>query len=89
MHRPSEKRKQSADAPFTFHIIAVSGEVILHAEHLYVHASQPATGTDTGVMFRTCEGRCDYTGGRNHFASLDLLHTPARLARRIRETCHV
>ena len=66
--------------------IAVSGEAILHAEHLYVHVSQPATGRDTGVMFRACEGRRDYTGGRNHFASLDLLHTPARLAQRIRET---
>lgn len=40
-------------------------------------------------MFRTCEGRRDYTGGRNNFASLDLLHTPKRLAQRIREACHV
>ena len=63
--------------------IAVSGEVILHSDHLYVHASQPATGWDTGVMFRSCEGRRDYTGGRNHFVSLNLLHTPDVLARRI------
>src|SRR5437868_566462 len=60
--------------------IAVSGEVILHSDRLYVDASQPATGADTGVMFRSCEGRRDYAGDRNHFASLDLLHTPARLA---------
>ena len=65
--------------------IAVSGELILHAEHLYVHVSQPATGTDTGVMFRRCESRRDYTGGRNHFASLELLHTPELLAQRIRK----
>lgn len=65
--------------------IAVSGEVILHCDRLYVHVSQPATGADSGVMFRSCEGRHDYTGGRNHFASLARLHTPVRLARRIRE----
>jgi hypothetical protein len=63
--------------------IAVSGEVTLHADRLYVQASQPATGSDTGILFRTCEGRRDYTGGRNHFASLDLLHRPAALARLI------
>jgi hypothetical protein len=64
--------------------IAVSGEITLHSEHLYVQACQPATGHDTGIMFRTCEGRTDYTGGRNQSASLDLLHTPDLLARRIR-----
>jgi hypothetical protein len=67
--------------------IAVSGEVTLHAEHLYVQASQPATRADTGILFRTCEGRRDYTGGRNHFASLDLLHRPAELAALIRRHC--
>jgi len=66
--------------------IAVSGEVTLHGEHLYVQASQPATGCDTGILFRSCEGRRDYGGrsGRNHFASLDLLHQPEELARLIR-----
>ena len=39
---------------FTFHIIAVSGEVTLHAERLYVQACQPATGHDTGILFRLC-----------------------------------
>jgi len=57
--------------------IAVSGEVTLHADRLYVQVSQPATGSDTGILFRTCEHRRDYTGGRNNFASLDLLHRPA------------
>jgi hypothetical protein len=64
--------------------IAVSGEVTLHAERLYVQVSQPATGNDTGVLFRDCQGRRDYTGGRNNFASLDLLHRPAALAALIR-----
>ena len=69
--------------------IAVSGEVTLHADHLYVQACQPATGYDTGVLFRTCEGRKDYHGGPNNFASLDLLNRPRDLAARIREVCRV
>jgi len=69
--------------------IAVSGEIILHAARIYIHVSQPATGHDTGLMFRTCEGRKDYVGGPNNFASLDLLNQPHHLAQRIREVCHV
>ena len=64
--------------------IAVSGEVTLHADRLYVQASQSAMGFDTGILFRSCEGRRDYTGGRNNFASLDLLPRPRELARLIR-----
>ena len=64
--------------------IAVSGEATLHADRLYVQASQPATGNDSGILFRSCEGRRDYIGGRNHFASLDFLHRPRELARLIR-----
>ena len=52
--------------------IAVSGEVTLHGEHLYVQICQPATGWDSGILIRTCEGRKDYTGGANHFAPLSL-----------------
>ena len=43
--------------------IAVSGEITLHADNLYVQASQPFTRADTGILFRTCEGRKDYVGG--------------------------
>ena len=64
--------------------IAVSGEITLHADHLYVQASQPATRADTGILFRSCDGRRDYTGGRNNFASLDMLHRPDELAALIR-----
>jgi hypothetical protein len=64
--------------------IAVSGEVTLHADHLYVQVSQPATGSDTGILFRRCESRRDYVGAVNNFASLDLLGRPDELARRIK-----
>lgn len=36
------------------------------------------------VMFRSRAGRKDYVGGRNHFASVEELIEPARLAERIR-----
>src|SRR5260370_11789132 len=57
---------------FTFHITAVSGEVTMHADHVYVQACHPATGHDTGLMYRTSQGRQDYHGGPNHLASLAL-----------------
>jgi hypothetical protein len=33
-----------------------------------------------GVLYRRCAGRKDYTGDRNHFASLSLLNDPDKLA---------
>jgi hypothetical protein len=69
--------------------IAVSGEITIHADRIYVQVSQPATGHDTGILFRTCAGRGDYVGGANNFASLDLLHRSRELARLIKEKCGV
>jgi hypothetical protein len=69
--------------------IAVSGEITLHADGLYAQVSQPATGYDSGILFRTCEGREDYVGRANNFASLDLLNQPKELARLIKEKCGV
>lgn len=69
--------------------IAVSGQITLHSDRLYVRASQSAMGNGSGILFRTCEGRKDYVGGPNNFAPLDLLNNPEELAQRIRERCHV
>ena len=60
--------------------IAVSGEVTLHGEHLYVQICQPATGADSGILIRTCQGRKDYTGGRNNFLPLSWLDQTGALA---------
>ena len=49
----------------------------------YRRANRPL-GADTGILFCSCEGRRDYTGGHNNFASLDLLHRPDELAALIR-----
>jgi hypothetical protein len=64
--------------------IAVSGEVTLHTDRLYVQVSQSCMGADAGILFRSCDGRRDYAGGVNNFAPLDLLHRTAELARRIK-----
>lgn len=64
--------------------IAVSGEITLHHEHVYVQVWQPATRADTGILIRTCEGRRDYTGARNHFAPLSMLDDIPALAARVR-----
>jgi hypothetical protein len=69
--------------------IAVSGEITLHSDRLYVQASQSAMGNGSGILFRTCKGRKDYVGGPNNFAPLDLLNNPAELAQRIQERCNV
>lgn len=62
--------------------IAVSGEVTLHANHLYVQVS---IGSFCGheILYRSVRGRDDYCGGRNHFARIDAMLAPDRFAARI------
>lgn len=51
--------------------IAVSGEVTLHADRIYVQLSEScAARGGVSVMFRRCDGRKDYCGRMNHFASM-------------------
>jgi hypothetical protein len=69
--------------------IAVSDKVTLHSDRLYVQARQPMTGSDTGVLFRICEARSDYTCDRNRFASLEPAAPARTLAVLIRRACHV
>ena len=55
--------------------IAVSGEVTLHAEHLYVQMYESAFGGGgIEIMYRSCKSRKDYSGDQNFFIknSLDL-----------------
>lgn len=48
---------------------AVSGEVILHGEQLYVQVSLSGFGPGN-ILFRRCRGRTDYCGERNHWAGI-------------------
>jgi hypothetical protein len=48
--------------------IAVSGEITLHSDTLYVQFSQSPTN-HTGFLWRTCSDRKDYTGHFNQWAA--------------------
>ena len=61
---------------------AVSGEVILHADALYVQVSIGGFGRGE-ILLRRCRGRADYVGERNHWARMAELVDPATLAARI------
>lgn len=61
---------------------AVSGEVILHADELYVQVSIGGFGGGE-ILFRRCRGRSDYVGERNHWARMAELVNSATLAARI------
>ena len=61
---------------------AVAGEVILHADNLYVQVSVGSFGGHD-VMFRRCRDRSDHIGERNHWARIEDLLDPALLAARI------
>lgn len=61
---------------------AVSGEVILHAEELYIQVSISGFGGGE-ILFRRCRGRSDYCGERNHWARMPALLDTSALARRI------
>jgi len=60
--------------------IAVSGEIILHSDTLYVQLSQSAMGPAWGFMWRTCKGRRDYTGGTNQWMPWDRLYDLASVS---------
>lgn len=54
--------------------IAVSGEITLHTDDLYVQFSKSCFGGGCmDILYRTCQGRKDYTGGRNHFLPFSAL----------------
>ena len=53
--------------------IAVSGEVTLHGENIYVQLSQPCYGSGNEILYRTCNGRKDYSGNTNNFAAVSEL----------------
>jgi hypothetical protein len=59
--------------------IAVSGEIILHTDRVYLHLSQ-GMGPELSLMMRSCDGRKDYIGGKNHFAPIDVLADFERMA---------
>lgn len=59
---------------------AVSGEVTLHTENHYVYISQFSGILEKGFLVRTCKGRKDYTGGRNHYVNWSSLRDMGKVA---------
>lgn len=50
--------------------IAVSGEVTLHSDDLYIQLSESAVSRGVSVLYRGCDSRKDYCGHQNHFAPI-------------------
>ena len=63
---------------------AVSGDVHLHGEWIYVDLSQTFLGPDMGFMWRYCDGKRDYSGRANQWAKWEELLDLLRFACKIR-----
>jgi hypothetical protein len=50
--------------------MAVSGEVTLHADHLYVQLSESFSGPGLQMMYRGCLSQRDYCGLNNQYAKM-------------------
>ena len=48
---------------------AVSGEVTLHADRLYVQLGEFSTRPGISILYRSCKDRKDYSGGQNNYTS--------------------
>lgn len=67
--------------------MAVSGEVTLHSDDLYIQLAEFGTTVGVKMLFRTCNHREDYCGHENHYSSLSVLSLPehgANVVARIR-----
>ena len=62
---------------------AVTGETVLHGEHLYVYVFEGGRG-EARVLYRACAGRRDYCGGPNYYAEIRELETIENQARFVR-----
>jgi hypothetical protein len=63
--------------------IAVSGEIILHCDELYVTVSCGGFSQNGEIMYRRCNGRRDYSGMRNHYAGIRELTNAGVFAARL------
>jgi len=62
---------------------AVSGEITLHGETIWVQLSLDCRLPEQEVLFRGVSGRRDYLGDRNHWTSVRDLLAPDRFAQRL------
>jgi hypothetical protein len=50
--------------------IAVSGEVTLHSEDMYIQIYESCISPGLSILYRSCSSRKDYSGNRNHHVSI-------------------
>jgi len=62
---------------------AVSGEVTLHSDELYVQIACGGFAHNGEILFRRCRGRRDYTGERNNHAGIREITNPGAFAARL------
>ena len=60
--------------------IAVPGEIILHSDRLYLQICPSWRQVGAQIMYRTCKGQQDYTGGQNTYARIEMLDNLDRFA---------
>lgn len=53
-----------ADVRYNAGGIAVGGDCVMHGDRVYVLFN---ADTDLGILYRSCVGRWDYSGGRNNW----------------------
>lgn len=63
---------------------AVSGEITLHGEEVWIQLSLSALGPGNEIIYRRVRGRADHLGDRNRRASIRDLLAPDKFAARIR-----
>lgn len=66
--------------------VAVSGEITLHSDSLYIQVSESIFGTTkASVLVRRCNGRKDFTGEVNNFCPAVFLEDTAGFRRWLKE----
>lgn len=69
--------------------IAVAGEITLHANTIYIQIQDSFLGEGLQIMFRRTNGRKDFVGQVNTFASLHALLDVDQLCERMRRVSGV
>jgi hypothetical protein len=64
---------------------AVTGEIVLHADWIYIQFGISCFDGKTEFMYRTCKGLKDYTGGMNRWMAFDKLLDLDKVAAKIME----
>lgn len=64
--------------------IAVSGEITIHGDKIYVQLFQSCFGPDHGFLYRKCNGRKDYVGLTNRYMKWEELLNFDRAVEKIR-----